>query len=101
MPTKRSVASFTNVLKFSRKEIDPSTGEAEETGYEDEYQVENLELSGSDYVVPTFAGSFSKVWEQVGEGDKEVETLQLSNVKSIAGEYSFLPYIETPYGCRY
>lgn len=28
-----------NVLKFTVKEIDPSTGEAEEEGYEDEYQV--------------------------------------------------------------
>lgn len=28
-----------NVLKFRVKEIDPSTGEAEEEGYEDEYQV--------------------------------------------------------------
>lgn len=28
-----------NVLKFRVKEIDPTTGEAEEDGYEDEYQV--------------------------------------------------------------
>jgi hypothetical protein len=28
-----------NVLKFTVKEIDPSSGEAEEEGYEDEYQV--------------------------------------------------------------
>lgn len=28
-----------NVLKFVVKEIDPSSGEAEEEGYEDEYQV--------------------------------------------------------------
>lgn len=88
------VASFTNVLKFSRKEIDPSTGEAEETGYEDEYQVENLDLNGSDYVVPTFASNFSNVWEQVGKsGEEEVETLQLSNVKSIAGVYTLRPNI--------
>ncbi|KAI9882749.1 MAG: serine/threonine protein kinase [Watsoniomyces obsoletus] len=79
-----ATASFTNILKFSRKEIDPSTGEAEETGYEDEYQVENLELNGSDYVVPTFAGNFGTIWEQLKGGDEEVETLQLSNVKSIS-----------------
>ena len=83
------VTSFTNLLKFTRKEIDPSTGEAEETGYEDEYQVEDLELNGSDYVVPTFAGSFNHVWEQVGaSGEEQVETLHLSNVKSIAGTVS-------------
>ena len=78
--------SFTNILKFTSKEIDPTTGEPDESGYDDEYQVEDLELSGSDYVVPAFAGSFDHVWEQTGaHGDEASETLQLSNTKSIAG----------------
>ncbi|OKL60705.1 hypothetical protein UA08_04259 [Talaromyces atroroseus] len=77
--------SFTNNLKFTSKEIDPSTGEPEESGYEDEYQVEDLELTGSDYVIPTFAGSFDHVWEQTGaNGEEASETFQLGNVKSIA-----------------
>ncbi|MBE7181372.1 MAG: hypothetical protein INR71_09235, partial [Terriglobus roseus] len=81
-------ASFTNVLKFTSKEIDPTTNEPEEGGYEDEYQVEDLELGGSDYVLPAYAGSFDNVWEQSagsGEGDEASETLQLSGVKSISG----------------
>ncbi len=85
-PQSYPVTTFANVLKFTTKEIDPSTGKAEATGYDDEYQLESLDLNGSDYVVPTFAGSFSHLWEQVGaSGDESVETLQLSNVKSIAG----------------
>lgn len=80
------VTSFTNNLKFTSKEIDPTTGEPEEEGYEDEYQVEDLELTGSDYVIPTFAGSFDHVWEQTGANGEEVsETLQLSNMKGISG----------------
>ncbi|OJJ51352.1 hypothetical protein ASPZODRAFT_12186 [Penicilliopsis zonata CBS 506.65] len=80
-----SVTSFTNNLKFTSKEIDPTTGEPEESGYEDEYQVEDLELTGSDYVIPTFAGSFDHVWEQTGANGEEIsETLQLGNMKSIA-----------------
>lgn len=80
------VATFTNVLKFTSKEIDPSTGEAEETGYDDEYQIEDLELSGADYVVPAFTGNFDHVWEGTGaNGEEASETLQLSNVKSISG----------------
>lgn len=80
------IASFTNNLKFTSKEIDPTTGEPEEEGYEDEYQVEDLELTGSDYVIPTFAGSFDHVWEQTGaNGEEESETLQLSNMKGITG----------------
>jgi coatomer protein complex subunit gamma len=78
------VTSFTNVLKFTSKEIDPTTGEPEESGYDDEYQVEDLELTGSDYVIPTFAGSFDHVWEQTGANGEEIsETLQLSNMKGI------------------
>ncbi|KAL4873337.1 hypothetical protein BDV12DRAFT_160865 [Aspergillus spectabilis] len=78
------VVSFTNSLKFTSKEIDPTSGEPEDSGYEDEYQVNDLELTGSDYVIPTFAGSFDHVWEQTGANGEEVsETLQLSNMKSI------------------
>ena len=80
------ITSFTNILKFTSKEIDPSSGEPDESGYEDEYQVEDLELTGSDYVTPAFAGSFDHAWEQTGaSGDEASETLQLSNMKSISG----------------
>ncbi len=34
-----AAAKMPAVLRFTVKEIDPSTGEAEEEGYEDEYQV--------------------------------------------------------------
>ncbi|KAM0798383.1 coatomer subunit gamma [Usnea florida] len=79
------VTSFTNVLKFTSKEIDPTTGEPDESGYEDEYQVEDLDLLGSDYVTPAFAGSFDHAWEQTGaNGEEASETLQLSSTKSIA-----------------
>ena len=88
------VTSFTNALKFTSKEIDPSSGEAEDDGYEDDYEIEGLELNGSDYVIPTFAGSFNHVWEQVGAaGEEAVETLQLSNVKSIAGTSMSHPFL--------
>jgi len=76
--------SFTNILKFTSKEIDPSTNEPEEgDGYPDEYQIEDLDLNGADYVVPAYAGSFDNVWEQ-SNGEAATETLQLSNMKSIA-----------------
>ncbi|KAL2161197.1 hypothetical protein VTH06DRAFT_8416 [Thermothelomyces fergusii] len=78
------VGTFSNVLKFTSKEIDPTTNEPEETGYEDEYEVSDFDLSGSDYVIPAFASNFAHIWEQVGaQGDEAEETLQLSGVKSI------------------
>lgn len=81
------VTSFTNNLKFTTKEIDPNSGEPDESGYEDEYEVDTLELTGSDYIVPAFAGSFDHVWEQTGaNGEEASETLQLSTVKSLSGK---------------
>ena len=79
------VASFTNALKFNTREIDQATGEPDESAYEDELTIEDLELGGSDYVVPAFAGSFDHAWETTGaNGEEAGETLQLSNARSIA-----------------
>lgn len=80
------VVSFSNTLKFTSKEIDPSTNEPEESGYDDEYEVAEFDLAGSDYVIPTYASNFAHLWEQVGAaGEEAEETLQLSGMKSIAG----------------
>ena len=35
-----AVGKFANVMRFRVKEVDPSTGEEEEDGYDDEYQLE-------------------------------------------------------------
>lgn len=78
--------TFSNILKFTSKEIDPSTNEPEETGYDDEYQIEDLELGGPDWVVPAFAGSWEGVWDSSSGGDEASETLVLSGTKSIAGK---------------
>lgn len=87
--TSLPTGTFSNVLKFTSKEIDPSTNEPEEDGFDDEYEVAEFDLSASDYVVPMLAASFSHVWEQVGaaaDGEEVEETLSLSSMKSISGE---------------
>ncbi|TGZ82786.1 Coatomer, gamma subunit [Ascodesmis nigricans] len=72
------ITTFSNTLKFTSKEIDPATGEPEDEGYEDEYQVEDLDLTVGDYIVPSFAGSWANVWEQVGAaGGEATETYSL------------------------
>lgn len=83
-------SGFTNILKFTIKEIDPSTGEPEESGYEDEYQVEDLELTGADYVVPAFAGSFDNIWSGLASADEAEETLALSGPKGISDAVELL-----------
>jgi len=81
------IASFTNALKFTSKEVDPTTGEAEDSGYDDEYEIESVELTGADYIVPAFAGNFDHIWEGTGaNGEEASETLALSNMKNLTGE---------------
>jgi coatomer protein complex subunit gamma len=77
--------NFTNILKFTSKEVDPSTGEPEESGYDDEYQVEDLELGSTDWVVPAFAGSWEAVWDSASGGDEARETMVISGAKDIPG----------------
>src|SRR5205085_2407662 len=64
-PSEYATASFQCLLKFVSKELDPATGEPEQDGYEDEYQLEEVELSaGGDYIVPSYA-SFSTEWDRL------------------------------------
>lgn len=86
--TSLPTTTFSNILKFTSKEIDPTTNEPEEEGYEDEYEVGDFDLAGSDYVIPVYAGNFNHLWESIGAaGEEASETLQLSSMNSIAGEF--------------
>ncbi|VDB94519.1 unnamed protein product [Peniophora sp. CBMAI 1063] len=82
-PESFPVASFGCVLKFISKEVDPSTGEPEEEGYEDEYQLEDVELAaGGDYLVPSYA-NFAQEWERLRAAPNATETFALSAMDSI------------------
>ena len=84
-PEEYQAASFTCLLKFVSKEIDPSTGQPEEEGYEDEYSLEDTELSAADYIVPTYV-TFSSEWDRLGGGVSVTETFSLPAMESLKGE---------------
>jgi hypothetical protein len=42
--------------------VDPSSGEVEEDGYNDEYTLEELEVTAADYVKPQAVPNFRKAW---------------------------------------
>ncbi|GAA5817605.1 hypothetical protein MFLAVUS_011153 [Mucor flavus] len=75
------IASFTNTLKFVVKDCDPTTGEPDEEGYEDEYQVEDLDLLTSDYIRPTYVSNFEEEFSSYAEGEA-IETLALDREKA-------------------
>ncbi|KIJ22182.1 hypothetical protein PAXINDRAFT_178275 [Paxillus involutus ATCC 200175] len=82
-PEEYATASFQCALKFISKELDPSTGEPEEEGYEDEYQLEEVELTaGGDYIIPSYS-SFSSEWDRLRSGASATETFSLIAMESI------------------
>ena len=84
-PEEYVTASFPCMLKFVSKEMDPATGEPEAEGYEDEYQLEEVELAaGGDYIIPSYS-NFSSEWERLRTGASITETFTLSSMESIKG----------------
>jgi coatomer subunit gamma len=84
-PDEYATASFPCLLKFISKEVDPATGEPEAEGYEDEYQLEEVELAaGGDYIIPSYS-NFSSEWDRLRTGASITETFTLSSMESIKG----------------
>ena len=67
-----STGSVTCTLTFTLKEVDPSTGECEDEGYEDEYGLEAVVISPADYMKDVVLegghhqGFFQGQWEKLG-----------------------------------
>lgn len=59
-PQEYAAGSFGCTLKFVSKEVDPSNGQPEEEGYDDEYQLEELDLGAAD-VSASVASSCSDI----------------------------------------
>jgi len=84
-PAKFDIANFSNILRFTSKEVDPESGEPEEQGYDDEYEVEMLTLGPGDYFLPTYIGNFQGTWDALGAHNEVSDTFSLSSMNSIQG----------------
>ncbi|KAL7423011.1 coatomer subunit gamma [Cryptotrichosporon argae] len=82
-PDEYATGTFGCTLKFVTKEVDPSSGEPEEEGYDDEYQIEDLELGAADYITPTYA-TFASEWDKLASAPSETETFALGSSESLA-----------------
>ncbi|KAM5535823.1 hypothetical protein V8D89_010441 [Ganoderma adspersum] len=81
-PEEYVQASFQCILKFVSKELDPSTGEPEAEGYEDEYQLEETELAAADYIIPSYV-TFASEWDRMRGGVSLTETFSLPAMESL------------------
>lgn len=79
-----AVGKFSNILRFIVKEVDPSTGETEDDGVEDEYQLEDMEVAAADYVLKVGVSNFRNAWETMGPDFERVDEYGLGPRESLA-----------------
>jgi len=67
-------------LKFIVKDVDPAKGlpEEDDTGYDDEYNLEELELAAADFMRRVQVVDFRTAWDTIGASCEVVETFSLS-----------------------
>eukprot|EP01087_Luapelamoeba_hula_P006403 TRINITY_DN1648_c1_g2_i1.p1 TRINITY_DN1648_c1_g2~~TRINITY_DN1648_c1_g2_i1.p1 ORF type:complete len:876 (+),score=106.12 TRINITY_DN1648_c1_g2_i1:212-2839(+) len=82
-PENFPVGRISNTLKFSVRDVDAATGKPDGESYEDEYQLEDLEVGIADYVKRTPCADFKERWEALGDEAESRERYTLSTVHSI------------------
>ncbi|CAN1164303.1 Coatomer subunit gamma [Linum perenne] len=79
-----AVGKFSNTLRFIVKEVDPSSGEADEDGVEDEYQLEEMEVVSADYMQKVGVSNFRNAWESLDDELERVDEYGLGPRESLA-----------------
>uniref|UniRef100_UPI00398F3B1B coatomer subunit gamma-2 n=1 Tax=Pristiophorus japonicus TaxID=55135 RepID=UPI00398F3B1B len=75
--------TFSCTMKFVVKDCDPNTGLPEAEGYDDEYVLEDLEVTVSDHIQKVLKPNFTAAWDEVGDEFQKEETFALSSVKTL------------------
>lgn len=65
-------------------QVDPTTGEVEDDGVEDEYQLEELEVVAADYMLKVGVSNFRNAWESLGPDCERVDEYGLGPRESLA-----------------
>ncbi|KAH6756078.1 coatomer gamma-2 subunit [Perilla frutescens var. hirtella] len=78
-----AAGKFSNTLRFSVKEVDTSTGEAEDDGVEDEYQLEDFEVVAADYILKVGVSNFRNAWESMDPDTERIDEYGLGPRESL------------------
>jgi len=85
--------SFPCELRFTVVEVDPATGEEEGQTFEEEYPLEDLEITTSDFMAKVTVPDFRQGWETIGSGNEVLEKFALQFKKmdeAVAAIVNFL-----------
>lgn len=69
---------------FDAHQVDPSTGEAEDDGVEDEYQLEDLDVAAADCMLKVGVSNFRNAWENMDPDTERVDEYGLGPRESLA-----------------
>ena len=64
-------------LRFTVVQVDPVTGEAEGDTFEEEYPLEDLEISTADFMAKVSVPDFRKAWDAIGNDNEVLEKFAL------------------------
>jgi hypothetical protein len=77
--------SITKILDtFPLCQVDTSTGEADEDGVDDEYQLEDFEIFAADYMLRVAVSNFRNAWENMDPETERVDEYGLGVRESLA-----------------
>lgn len=71
------LAAFGNTISYTSKDIIDDEGGVDPTdeGLEDEYQIEDLEITAGDFIAPLYNSNFSGVFDQFPDEESSVVTV--------------------------
>jgi len=78
------MGSFTANMRFTVREVDPSTGEPEPEGYPDEYSLNDVAVEAGDYIRRTGVGNFRRAWDDLGEAAERSDEYGLGTRDSLS-----------------
>ncbi|XP_053108898.1 coatomer subunit gamma-2 [Hemicordylus capensis] len=75
--------TFSCTMKFAVRDCDPNTRVPDDDGYDDEYVLEDLEVTLSDHIQKVLKPNFAAAWEELGDDYEKEETFALSSIKTL------------------
>lgn len=71
-------SAFACTLHFNVIQVDPASGEDESEPFEEEYPLEDLEITTADFMAKVTVPDFRKSWENIGNDNEVLEKYALS-----------------------
>uniref|UniRef100_A0A673H7J1 Coatomer subunit gamma n=1 Tax=Sinocyclocheilus rhinocerous TaxID=307959 RepID=A0A673H7J1_9TELE len=75
--------TFSCTMKYLVRDCDPNTGEPDDDGYNDEYVLEDLEVTVADHIQKVLKPNFGAAWEEIGDEFEKEETFALATVRTL------------------